>query len=69
MLLSPAKIMNPYQLIDTLCSITSLLADIIRKQQSVIMQHGIEIDDPLMQEQLERSEEMLDTVEFDLRRL
>ena len=37
--------MNPYELIDNLCEITSMQADIIRRQQAVIAQHGIEMED------------------------
>lgn len=59
--------MNNYQLIDELCRITSLQADIIRRQQSVIMQHGIEVEDPAISETLEQAEEKMDIVEMELR--
>lgn len=61
--------MNPYELIDHLCEITSIQADIIRKQQSVIMQHGIEIQDSRLQELTGQAGEWLDRAEKDLRKI
>lgn len=61
--------MNPFKLIDILCRITSIQADIIRKQQAVIMQHGIEIADETMDQQIEEASGMLDQAEMDLRKI
>lgn len=61
--------MNPFKLIDILCQITSIQADIIRKQQAVIMQHGIEIADETMDQQIEEASGMLDQAEMDLRKI
>ena len=61
--------MNPFKLIDTLCLITSIQADIIRKQQAVIMQHGIEIADETLDQQIEEASGMLDQAEMDLRKI
>ena len=44
--------MNVFKLIDMLCEVTSIMADIVRKQQAVIEQHGIQIDDPELDRQL-----------------
>lgn len=61
--------MNPYELIDHLCEITSIQADIIRKQQAVIAQHGIEAPDSRMQELTGQAEEWLDHAERELRKI
>lgn len=61
--------MNPFKLIDILCQITSIQADIIRKQQAVIMQHGIEIADETLDQQIEEASGMLDQAEMDLRKI
>lgn len=61
--------MNPFKLIDILCQITSIQADIIRKQQAVIMQHGIEIADETLDQQIEEASRMLDQAEMDLRKI
>lgn len=61
--------MNPYQLIDALCHITSLQADIIRRQQAVIMQHGIEVEDPEMERLLAAAEEKLNGAERQMRNI
>lgn len=61
--------MNPYQLIESLCSITSLQADIIRRQQALIMQHGIEVEDPTLERFLESAESGLDEVEMEMRKI
>lgn len=61
--------MNPFKLIDILCQITSIQADIIRKQQAVVMQHGIEIADETLDQQIEEASGMLDQAEMDLRKI
>lgn len=61
--------MNPFKLIDILCQITSIQADIIRKQQAVIMQHGIEIQDETLDQQINEASRMLDQAEMDLRKI
>ena len=61
--------MNPFKLIDILCQITSIQADIIRKQQAVIEQHGIEIADETLDQQIEEASGMLDQAEMDLRKI
>ncbi|MDO5391048.1 MAG: hypothetical protein Q4F24_08195 [Eubacteriales bacterium] len=61
--------MNPYELIDRLCDITTMQADIIRKQQAVIMQHGIEIESQELDELLRNAELRMDQVEYCKRRL
>lgn len=61
--------MNPFKLIDILCQITSIQADIIRKQQAVIMQHGIEIADETLDQQIKEASGMLDQAEMDLRKI
>ncbi len=61
--------MNPFKLIDILCQITSIQADIIRKQQAVIMQHGIEIEDETLDQQIDEASRMLDQAEMDLRKI
>ena len=61
--------MNPFKLIDILCQITSIQADIIRKQQAVIMQHGIEIADETLDQQINEASRMLDQAEMDLRKI
>lgn len=59
--------MNPYELIDRLCGVVTLQADIIRKQQAVIMQHGIEMEDSRLKEQLKQMEDVLDFAEYEMR--
>ena len=61
--------MNPFKLIDILCQLTSIPAAIIRKQQAVIMQHGIEIADETLDQQIEEASGMLDQAEMDLRKI
>ena len=61
--------MNPFKLIDILCQITSIQADIIRKQQAVIMQHGIEIEDETLDQQINEASRMLDQAAMDLRKI
>lgn len=61
--------MNPFKLIDILCQITSIQADIIRKQQAVIEQHGIEVADETLDRQIEEASGMLDQAEMDLRKI
>lgn len=61
--------MNPFKLIDILCQITSIQADIIRKQQAVITQHGIEIEDETLDQQINEASRMLDQAEMDLRKI
>lgn len=51
--------MNPYELIDNLCEITSMQADIIRRQQAVIAQHGIEMEDCNLEFNLHEAAEKL----------
>ena len=42
---------------------------LIRKQQAVIMQHGIEIADETLDQQIEEASGMLDQAEMDLRKI
>ena len=59
---------SAYELIDELCAITAVQADIIRKLQSVIMQHGISVDDSSMAENLKETKIRMDTVACHARR-
>lgn len=61
--------MNPYELVDLLCGITSLQSDIIRKQQAVIAQHGIEVEDAEIDRMIEQTEKTMDRAETYLRRV
>lgn len=61
--------MNPYELIDCLCAITSLQADIIRKQQSVISQNGILLIDKTLDFELSEATQKLDDIENHLRKI
>ena len=58
--------MNQYELIDKLCAITTMQADIIRRQQAVIMQHGIEVEDEALQQQIDKVTMMMDIAEMDI---
>lgn len=60
--------MVPFKLFDELCEATTIMADIIRKQQAVIEQHGIEIEDPVLNCQIDRVEELLDDTEMAARK-
>ena len=60
---------NPYELIDCLCAITSLQADIIRKQQSVISQNGILLIDKTLDFELSEATQKLDDIENHLRKI
>lgn len=60
--------MNTYELIDSLCEITSKQADIIRKQKAVIMQYGIEVEDPALDKLIEDVDAELDRVEMNMRK-
>ena len=57
--------MSDYELIEILCATTSILADIARRQQAIIMQHGI--DNPVADE-AEIALQKLDRAEYELRR-
>ena len=59
--------MNVFKLIDMLCEVTSIMADIVRKQQAVIEQHGIQIDDPELDRQLTSMDAILDETELEAR--
>ena len=61
--------MNPYELIDCLCAITSLQADIIRKQQSVISQNGILLIDKTLDFELSEATQKLDDIENHIRKI
>ena len=45
------------------------MADIIRKQQAVIEQHGIEIEDPELDRQLDSMDAILDETELTARNI
>lgn len=61
--------MNVFKLIDMLCEVTSIMADIVRKQQAVIEQHGIQIDDPELDRQLTSMDTILDETELEARNI
>ncbi len=61
--------MIPFKLFDELCEATTIMADIIRKQQAVIEQHGIEMEDPVLNCQIDRMEEILDGTEMAARKI
>lgn len=61
--------MNTFRLIDMLCEVTSIMADIVRKQQVVIEQHGIQIDDPELDRQLTSMDAILDETELEARNI
>lgn len=61
--------MNVFKLIDMLCEVTSTMADIVRKQQAVIEQHGIQIDDPELDRQLTSMDAILDETELEARNI
>lgn len=58
--------MSDYELIDVLCATTSALADVVRKQQEIIKQHGIEV--PALDEKENEIWKNLDRAENTLRR-
>ena len=61
--------MNFFKLIDMLCEVTSIMADIVRKQQAVIEQHGIRVDDPELDRQLTSMDAILDETELEARNI
>lgn len=61
--------MSQYDLIDCLCEITSLQADIIRKQQSVISQNGILLIDKTLDLELSEATQKLGDIENHLRKI
>lgn len=61
--------MSPYDLIDCLCEITSLQADIIRKQQSVISQNWILLIDKTLDLELSEATQKLGDIENHLRKI
>lgn len=60
--------MVPFKLFDELCEAITIMTDIIRKQQAVIEQHGIEMEDPVLSRQFDRMEELLDGTEMAARK-
>ncbi len=44
------------------------MADIIRKQQAVIEMHGIKIEDPVLNHQVNQMDEILDRTELVVRK-
>ena len=61
--------MNTLELIDSLCGIATKLSDIVRKQQYIIAQHGIEVEDSDMKRSIEDAENKMDLIELNLRGL
>lgn len=61
--------MNLLKLLDEMCNVTTIMADIIRKQQVVIEMHGIEIEDPDLDRKLRTMDEILDKTELAARKL
>lgn len=61
--------MNLLKLVDKMCEVTSIMADIIRKQQAVIEQHDIKIDDPDLECQLISMDTILDETELTARNI
>lgn len=61
--------MNLFKILDKMCEVVSIMSDIVRKQQAVIEQHGIEIDDLELDRQLERVDKILDEEEMEARNL
>ncbi len=56
------------ELADKLCEVTAIMADIIRKQQAVIEMHGIKIEDPVLNHQVNQMDEILDRTELVVRK-
>lgn len=63
------KKMNLLKLLDKMCEVTSIMADIIRKQQAVIEMHGIEVEDPELGRQLDSMDMILDEAELTARNI
>lgn len=61
--------MNLFKMLDKMCEVVSIMSDIVHKQQAVIEQHGIEIDDPELDRQLGRMDKILDEEELEARSL
>lgn len=61
--------MGEYSIIDRLCSVTSILAEIVKKQEEVIAQHQIseEVNKEL-QEMRDKADSELGAIEYNLRR-
>ncbi len=57
--------MSDIELIDKLCDVTTVLADIVRKQAAIIQQHGLILDDGGSLEALiKEADEQLDIIEI-----
>lgn len=61
--------MNTIELIDSLCDVTAKLSDIVRKQQYIIAQHGIEVEDSEIKRAIEDAENEMDLIELNFRGL
>lgn len=61
--------MNLLKLLDEMCEVTTIMADIIRKQQAVIEIHDIEVEDPELDHKLRTMDEILDRTELAARNL
>lgn len=61
--------MSTPELVDILCDVTTKLSDIVRKQQYIIAQHGIEVEDSDMKRSIEDAENKMDLIELNLRGL
>lgn len=57
--------MSDWELLDALCAVTTVLADVVRKQQEVIKMHGIE--NP-MDGEIENAMQELGRAEYAMRR-
>lgn len=61
--------MSDIELIDRLCKVTTILADIVGKQAAIIQQHGLILEDDGSLEALRReADEQLDDIELANRR-
>lgn len=59
------EFLSYFELIDTLCGVTTKLADLVRAQQAILLQNGIQC--AALEEGVKEAEEMLDLTEFKLR--
>lgn len=59
--------MSQAELIDRLCAVNVLLTDIVREQAAIMQQHGIEVVDGNLPEQIQQAEDENDLLELALR--
>lgn len=52
--------MNIYEAFNEMCDAVSIMANVIKKQQVIIELHGIELNDPKLNNELKRVNEIVD---------